>query len=105
MSVRHIGGSLLPSNDPTILRPLYASFGTLQVIALPDLDTHALFRTDERGTSMVAQHPNGFSCHELAKQMVAGNESRVRDQVEHILACGGLARHVDHIVEITRSAR
>ncbi len=102
---RYIGGSLLPSSEPRILQPIETPFGTLQVRALPELDTHALFRTDSRGTSMVAEHANGFSCHELAKRMVVGDEARIRAQVQHILMCGGMARHVNHIVQITRDER
>lgn len=105
MNGRHFGGSLLPSSDPSILKSIATSFGVLQVRALPSLDTHALFRSDERGKSMVAEHANGFACHELAKRMIAGDEGRVRQQVEYILKCGGMARHVDHIVEIMRNAR
>lgn len=102
---RHIGGSFLPSNDPSILKPIHTSFGTLEVRVLKELDTHALFRTDERGTSMVAEHSNGFSCHKLAEWMVVGDEARIRSQIDHILLCGGMTRHPDHIVAITKNGR
>lgn len=98
MTGRYIGGSLLPSSDPSILKPIEASFGRLQVRALPDLDTHGLFIKHDRGECMIAEHANGYSCRELAERMVAGNEARIRQQVEYILDCGGTARKVDHIV-------
>lgn len=87
---RGIGGSLLPSSDARILKPL----GNLQVRALTELDAHGLFYEG----SLLATHPNGYSCRELAERMVAGDERRVREQAQFILDCGGTTRHLDHIV-------
>lgn len=97
-SRRHIGGSILPSSDPAILRPIETEFGRLQVRALPDLDTHALFLTHDRGECSLVMHANGYSCHEVAKRMAAKDAAKVRDQVQHILACGGLSMHIDSIL-------
>jgi len=82
---RHIGGSLLPSNDPEILTPVKVGNHTLEVRALPKLDTHKLFFDDEE----LAEHPNGFSCKALANRIIAGDLSRVSDQANYIKACGG----------------
>jgi hypothetical protein len=101
LAPRHIGGSLLPSNEVRILRPVETSFGTLQVRVIAELDTHGLFC----GESLLASHPNGYSCHALLEYMVAGNTDRARDQVKHILDCGGTARHTDHIVNTMKTKR
>lgn len=95
---RHIGGSLLPSNDDTILLPIETTFGVLQVRIVAELDEHALFLKHDRGECLIAMHGNGFSCHHLAKRMSQRHEKRIRDQVGYILDCGGTARNVEHIV-------
>lgn len=102
---RHIGGSVLLSSEPRILQPIETPFGILQVLALPELDTYALFlrKMGDSGVEMVsllATHSNGYSCHELATRMVRGAEAKVRAQVAYILDCGGTARHIDHIVNV-----
>lgn len=95
---RHIGGSLLPSNEPRILKPVETPFGILQVRPIPDLDTHALFHKHERGESLLACHPNGYSCHVLLERMARGDAAAVRQQAQYILDCGGMTRHIEHIV-------
>ena len=96
---RNVGGSILPSSDPHILQPVETSAGTtLQVRAISTLDTHGLFLQNEAGESLLAMHPNGHSCYILLERMAAKNVAKVIQQVEYILACGGLARHVNHIV-------
>lgn len=95
---RNTGGSILPSNEARILQPVKTFFGTLQVRVIAELDTHGLFHTHERGESLLATHPNGYSCFALLERMESGDESRLRGQVQYILNCGGTARHVDHIV-------
>lgn len=95
---RHIGGSLLPSNEARILQPVVTPFGTLQVRVIAELDAHGLFHKHATGESLLATHPNGYSCHELLKRMVAGDVDRVIAQVDHILKCGDTARHLDHII-------
>jgi hypothetical protein len=95
---RHIGGSLLPSSSPRVLAATEHPFGILQVRALPDADTHALFLRTATGETMLATHPNGYSCRALAGCMAVGNVESTRDQVNYILACGGTARHIDHII-------
>lgn len=95
---RHIGGSLLPSNEPRILKAVETPFGILQVRIIAELDTHGLFHKHAAGESLLATHPNGYSCHALLERMVKGDAGAVRQQVQYILDCGGTARHVDHIV-------
>lgn len=84
MTNRNIGGSLLPSSEPRILQPL----GEFRVVALPDLDTHGLYW----GKSLIAMHPNAWSCRELAECMHAGDMEKSKRQLVYILACGGLAK-------------
>lgn len=88
---RNIGGSLLPSNNASILKAVETPFGTLQVRVVEQLDTHALFWRHERGECVIAMHPNGFSCHVLLKEMADGNLEKALKQYDYILACGGLA--------------
>lgn len=95
---RHVGGSLLPSNCPRILQPVETPFGTLQVRVIAELDTHGLFHKHDRGESLLAEHPNGYSCHCLLERMQKRDHDAVRKQVEYILDCGGTARKMDHII-------
>lgn len=90
----NIGGSLLPSNESRILKPVDAPFGVLQVRVIADCDTHGLFC----GESLLATHPNGYSCHALLERMVSGDTNKTRDQVKYILDCGGTAKCVEHII-------
>jgi len=85
---RNIGGSILPSSDARIRRPLTFGKSTLQVVAHEGFDTHFL-TLDGRP---IAEHPNGYSCHELAVRMISGNADRVKEQHDYIEACGGMCR-------------
>ena len=96
--MRHVSGSLLPSNEPRILQPVNTPFGVLQVRVIPELDTHGLFHKHDRGESLLATHGNGYSCHCLLERMARGDADKVREQAQYILDCGGTARHLDHIV-------
>lgn len=89
---RNIGGSLLPSSCPHILKPIVCGAGTLQVRAVPDLDTHMLFLRHDRGETQLAEHPNGYSCHVLAEAVASGDVARSIAQAEYIQACGGMTR-------------
>lgn len=95
---RHVGGSLLPSNEPRILQAVDAPFGSLQVRVIADLDTHGLFLARPKIETLLATHPNGYSCHVLLARMMQGDVDGVRKQVDYLLACGGTTRHPDHIV-------
>ncbi len=95
---RNIGGSLLPSNEPRILAPVETPFGTLQVRVIAELDTHGLFHKHAAGESLLATHPNGYSCHVLLERMAARQIDRAVEQAKYILDCGGTARHLTHIV-------
>jgi hypothetical protein len=101
---RHFGGSLLPSGDPRILTVQDCAFGKLQVRVLSELDAYGLFLKVDGRETMLAQHPNGYSCRELADRMIKGNEKQVREQAQYILDCGGLARNIEHIVNAMKAA-
>jgi hypothetical protein len=96
----NIGGSILPSSSPQILEPMPHKRGTLQVIALPEADTHALTLKTALGVSIIATHSNGYSCHNLGERMIAGDPVRVQEQAEYIQACGGTAREISAILEL-----
>lgn len=89
MSARHVGGSLLPSNDPNILQPLAHVSGYLLVRIVPELDTHSLYLVTPAGETKLASHPNGCSCRALADRMVSGDAKRVSEQAKYIVDCGG----------------
>lgn len=95
---RHIGGSILPSSEPRILQPVETPHGVLQVRVIAELDTHGLFHKHAGGETLLATHPNGYSCFALLERMVKGDATRVRQQVQYILDCGGTTRHIEHIV-------
>jgi len=87
MSNRNIGGSLLPSSDPSILEPINTPVGAMQVRAIPEEDTHGLFDVDSG--ELIAKHANGYSCRELAERISKGNGADARMQSLYIIACGG----------------
>ena len=95
---RNIGGSILPSNDPHILQPVETPHGVLQVRVIAELDTHGLFFKSKAGETLLATHPNGYSCRSLLERMVVNNAVRTREQVQYILDCGGTARRIEHIL-------
>ena len=106
---RHIGGSLLPSNDRQVLTPKAGKFGTFETRPLPDLDTHGLFFARVAGEfaglpMLIAMHPNGYSCDELAKRILAawegGDQARALAQFDYILQCGGLGSSRDAITRL-----
>lgn len=97
MKSRHIGGSLLASSEPGIFEPMPAPFGTLQVIEVQEADTHALILLRENSVTLLATHPNGYSCHELAKRILAGNTDRAHKQADYITQCGGTCASPDLI--------
>lgn len=101
---RHVGGSLLPSNETRILQPVKTSFGTLQVRVIAELDTHGLFFKHAAGETLLATHPNGYSCHVLLERMSERKIDRAVEQVKHILDCGGTAQHPTHIINVMSAA-
>ena len=96
--MRHVGGSILPSNEARILQPVKTDFGTLQVRVIAELDTHGLFHRHDRGESLLATHPNGYSCFALLERMAARETDRAVEQAKYILDCGGTTRHLTHII-------
>jgi len=91
--MKNIGNSILPSSCPEILRPLKFRLGTLQVRPNEPLDTHELILTESGVETIVASHPNGYSCRSLAERLIAGNSDRVFEQADYIVRCGGDANH------------
>ncbi len=57
----------------------------LQVVADYQADTHHLTLNG----NIIASHPNGYSCHCLAQRIIKGDASRVKQQAEYIIRCGG----------------
>lgn len=95
--IRHVSGSILPSNEPRILTPVETPFGMLQVRVIEELDTHGLFHRHANGESLLATHGNGYSCFNLLEKMVARDNDAVTRQAQHILDCGGTTRNLQHI--------
>jgi len=107
---RHIGGSLLPSGSPEVYRPKIGQHGTFETRPLHEIDTHGLFYSApagavDHGPMLIAMHPNGYSCDELAKRIIAAwrgetPPERALDQFDFILACGGMGKSrsaIEHI--------
>lgn len=103
---RHVGGSLLPSNDATVLKAKTGLHGSFETRVLPDLDTHGLFFARNTGEfagsfMLIATHANGYSCDELAKRLIAawesGDTERALAQFDYVLACGGMGMSRDRI--------
>jgi hypothetical protein len=87
-------GSWLPPSDERILKPMEFPFGTLQVRQpLPLSETHCLILIAGGAERIVASHPNGYSCFELAKRIAAGDYERIRQQADFIDKCGGSVDH------------
>ncbi|OWZ90417.1 hypothetical protein B9J07_27920 [Sinorhizobium sp. LM21] len=106
---RHIGGSLLPSADSRTYEIKQGKHGNFQTRALPELDTHGLFfdSGDGHGFQLIASHPNGFSCDELAKRIIdaweknnAWTSAKAITQFDYILDCGGIGRKRVRIEDI-----
>ena len=102
-TIRHVSGSLLPSNEPRILAPVKTPFGTLQVRVIEELDTHGLFHRHSSGESLLATHGNGYSCFKLLKKIAASDSDAVTRQTQHILDCGGTTRDLQHIAALAAS--
>ncbi len=97
---RHIGGSLLPSGGPEVYLSKRGEHGDFETRPLPDLDTHGLFYAPRGHTfRLIAMHPNGYSCDELAKRILdaweSGKPERALQQADYILKCGGLSIDLD----------
>ena len=99
MGKQNFGNSLLPSHDSNTHREQVTRFGILKVIPWPETEQHALMYEDTRklGFSMLAIHPNGYSCKELANRIIEAWEKRgtaeyALKQFDYILDCGGLGK-------------
>lgn len=100
----HVGGSLLPSSEPRILRAVETVGGAFQVRVISELDTHGLFHRHAQGETLLATHPNGYSCYALLAFLIAGNVDAAKRQIQYILDCGGTARHPDHVCATVETA-
>lgn len=85
MKTHNIGGSILPSSCPEIIKPMPFNGKVLQVAPDYGQDTHHLTLDGKT----IASHPNGYSCHALAERMIAGDVKRIRAQAQYIVDCGG----------------
>lgn len=88
---KNIGGSIFASNNPRILIPLDFKGGKLIVIPDHELDTHRLEFHKSDGIIILASHPNGFSCRNLAERMIGKIDSFPEKKAEYIVRCGGTA--------------
>lgn len=87
--MKNIGGSLLPSSSPEILTPIKFSAGQMQVIPDEARDTYDLVFTNDGATTILASHPNGYSCRCLAERIAGNERHKYLEQAEYIVLCGG----------------
>jgi len=93
--MKNIGGSIFSSSSPEILRPIKLKVGTLQIVPDEQKDTHLLNYIKGESVSLLASHPNGFSCHSLATRWINSRTNKPEDrllfleQAEYIVLCGG----------------
>lgn len=43
----------------------------------------------EVGETVLASHPNGYSCRSLAERIVSGDKARINNQADYIVRCAG----------------
>ena len=110
------GGPLLPPMNAETEDIMTGKYGRLQVRAMPEADTFGLYYFAEpiadrpklvRNWTLLACHPNGHSCKELGKRILAawngtGDGARAVDQFDFILRCGGLGRDLQTILHVIR---
>ena len=102
--IRKHRGSILPSSSPPILNPIDCAFGELKVRVWPDSeDTYALVLTNKNGITVVASHPNGFPCYELARRM-AFRPAEIGNQRDYIVRCGGTALSIEEISKVMETS-
>jgi len=98
--MKNIGGSLLPSSNDSILKPIKLKVGTLQIVPDEQKDTYLLNYINGESVSLLASHPNGFSCYSLATRWVKSRTNTQEDrflfltQAEYIILCGGFVDFV-----------
>lgn len=106
---RHIGGSILPSAGRDTYQTKKGIHGSFETRPMTELDTHGLYFACGAGETaksyvLIASHPNGFSCDELARRMIQGwatdNMQKAMEQFDYILACGGKGIARETIEEI-----
>lgn len=111
---KNIGGSILPSSDRFVLQAKSGLHGTFETRALPELDTHGLFYARSNGEFaghfiLIAMHPNGYSCDELAKRILdawkcESTPERAVQQHQYILDCGGLGQSISRIESLVNGS-
>ena len=86
---KNIGGSIFASSSPEILRPLPFDGGNLIVVPDEIADTHRLEFHKGKIKTVLASHPNGYSCRSLAEKIAAKEPDKIIKQAAYIIACGG----------------
>lgn len=112
---RHIGGSLLPSAGAETYRAKEGKFGTFETRPMLDADSHGLFYARNYGDYagsfiLIAMHPNGYSCDNLAMRILAAWEdesavNRAIEQFDYILVCGGLGQSRESVLALINGER
>jgi len=112
---RNIGGSLLPSAGAETYRAKEGKFGTFEIRPILDADSHGLFYARNYGDCagtfiLIAMHPNGYSCDNLAERIIAawnneGAANRAIQQFDYILACGGLTESRENVFALINGER
>lgn len=103
--LRNIGGSILPSSDPSILLPLKFKGGCLFVKPDNKKDTHHLVFEKWGDCSILASHPNGYSCRSLSERIISGEIKAIREQLKYIIDCGGAALSSEDIENILQRSK
>ena len=98
--MKRIGNSVLPSSDPSILKPMPLGEAVFQVVPDEPMDTYHLVFCHNDSAAVIASHPNGFSCHCLAERIIKGNSERIKNQAEYIIACGGTSKSLADILTL-----
>lgn len=88
-----MAGSLLPSHDASVLKPVQLGSWTFTIEPLAALQTYIL----KADGSALAMHPNGYSLKELVARLAAYragavSANRVQQQWDYILDCGGMTK-------------
>ena len=81
--------SILGNTSPAILIPVETLVGTFQIQWIEAIGAHALFLDRGEGGIFVASHNNGHSLHALVEFVLAGNQERIKSQLDYIRQCGG----------------
>ena len=81
--------SILGNTSPAILIPIKTPLGEFQIKWIKAINAHALFLDRGEGGIFVASHNNEHSLRALAERILAGNQERIKSQLDFIRQCGG----------------